>query len=95
LPGAAGWTCGPATRPGTTWANGGCRITLSLPGGPVPPYSSFAYTLDLLIPFGAFGLREAYGADGAGQWLGYALIASGWILATAVIAGITSAVRRD
>lgn len=66
-----------------------------LPGGPVPPYSSFAYTLDLLIPFGAFGLREAYGADGAGQWLGYALIASGWILATAVIAGITSAVRRD
>jgi hypothetical protein len=66
-----------------------------LPGGPVPPYSSFAYTLDLLIPFGAFGLRQAYGADGAGQWLGYALIASGWILATAVIAGITSAVRRD
>ena len=57
--------------------------------------SSFAYTLDLLIPFGAFGLRQAYGADGAGQWLGYALIASGWILATAVIAGITSAVRRD
>ena len=66
-----------------------------LPGGPVPPFSSFAYTLDLLIPFGAFGLREAYGASGAGQWLGYALIASGWILATAVIAGITSAVRRD
>jgi hypothetical protein len=66
-----------------------------LPGGPVPPFSSFAYTLDLLIPFGAFGLRGAYGASGAGQWLGYALIASGWILATAVIAGITSAVRRD
>ena len=66
-----------------------------LPGGPVPPYSSFAYTLDLLIPFGAFGLRQGYGAAGAGQWLGYALIASGWILATAVIAGITSAVRRD
>jgi len=66
-----------------------------LPGGPIPPYSSFAYTLDLLVPFGAFGLRQAYGADGAGQWLGYGLIACGWILATAVIAGITGAVRRD
>jgi len=49
----------------------------------------------LADPFGALGLRQAYGANGAGQWLSYALIASGWILATAVIAGITSAVRRD
>jgi hypothetical protein len=66
-----------------------------LPGGPVPPFSAFAYTLDLLIPIGAFGLRTAYASSGAAQWLAYALIAAGWILATAVIAGITHTVRRD
>jgi hypothetical protein len=66
-----------------------------LPGGPVPPFNAFAYTLDLLIPIGAFGLRNAYASSGPAQWLAYALIAAGWILATAVIAGITRAVRSD
>ena len=66
-----------------------------LPGGPVPPFNPFTFTLDLLIPIGAFGLRDAYAATGAAQWLTYALIAAGWILATAVIAGVTRAVRSD
>lgn len=66
-----------------------------LPGGPVPPFNAFTYTLDLLIPIGAFGLRTAYASSGSTQWLSYALIAAGWILATAVIAGITHAVRHD
>lgn len=66
-----------------------------IPGGPTPPFNSFVYTLDLLIPIGAFGLRNSYASTGADQWLADALIAAGWILATAVIAGITRAVRRD
>jgi hypothetical protein len=66
-----------------------------LPGGPVPPFNPFTYSLDLLIPIGAFGLRTAYASSGSTQWLSYALIAAGWILATAVIAGVTHAVRRD
>jgi hypothetical protein len=66
-----------------------------LPGGPVPPFNPFIYTLDLLIPIGAFGLRDAYASTGTAQWLADALIATGWILATAVIAGITRTVRRD
>jgi hypothetical protein len=61
-----------------------------LPGGPVPPFNPF-----LLIPIGAFGLRTAYASAGAAQWLADALIAAGWILTTAVIAGITRAVRRE
>jgi len=48
-----------------------------------------------LIPIGAFGLRTAYAPAGAAQWLADALIAAGWILATAVIAGITRTIRRD
>jgi hypothetical protein len=66
-----------------------------VPGGPMPPFNPFTYTLDLLIPVGVFGLRNTYAATGAGQWLADALIAAGWILATAVVAGITRAVRRD
>jgi hypothetical protein len=62
---------------------------------PAPPFNAFTYTLDLLIPLGAFGLRSAYASAGAAQWLADALIAAGWILATAFIAGITRAIRRD
>lgn len=61
----------------------------------MPPFNPFIYTLDLLIPIGAFGLRDAYASTGTAQWLADALIAAGWILATAVIAGITRTVRRD
>jgi hypothetical protein len=60
-----------------------------LTGGPGPPFSAFTYTLDLLIPIGAFGLRTAYASSGTAQWLSYVLIAAGWILATAVIADVT------
>jgi len=67
----------------------------ALPGGPVPPFNAFTYTLDLLIPIGAFGLRNAYASTGPAQWLADGLIAAGWILATAVIAGITRTVRRE
>ncbi len=60
---------------------------------PVPPFNSFVYTFDLLIPIAAFGMRGAYASTGATQWLAYALIAAGWILATAVIAGVTRVLR--
>jgi hypothetical protein len=65
----------------------------ALRGGPVPPFNAFIYTLDLLIPLAAFGLRDAYASAGAAQWLADALIGAGWILATAVIAGVTRVLR--
>jgi hypothetical protein len=65
----------------------------ALNGGPVPPFNAFIYTLDLLIPITTFGLRNAYGSAGATQWLAYALIAAGWILTTAVVAGVTRVLR--
>jgi len=53
-----------------------------LTGGPVPPVNAFTYTLDLLVPVGAFVLRDAYASNRPPQWLADALIAAGWILAT-------------
>jgi hypothetical protein len=64
-------------------------------GGSMPPFNPFIYTLDLLIPIGAFGLRGAFAWIGPVQWLAHALVACGWILASAVFAGITRTIRRD
>jgi hypothetical protein len=60
-----------------------------------PHLSAFVYTVDLLIPIGAFGLRNAYDPVGATQWVADGLIASGWILATALVAGISRSLGRD
>ena len=60
-----------------------------------PHFNPLIYTLDLLIPIGPFGMRNAFVPADPGQWLAYALIAAGWILATAVVAGIARVLRRD
>ncbi|MFG1705633.1 hypothetical protein ACFLIM_20795 [Nonomuraea sp. M3C6] len=58
-----------------------------------PDFNSFAYTFDLLLPLPAFGQRELFDPGGWTQWLAYGLIVSGWILATALIAGATRILR--
>ncbi|WP_371580331.1 oxidoreductase [Streptomyces sp. NBC_01314] len=72
-------------------------------GSPTPvkrgegaPFEPFVYTLDLLIPIGGLGQRTAwYWTDGTLQWLAYALTALGWILTTAVIAGVTRTLQKN
>lgn len=59
-----------------------------------PDFNAFGYTFDLLLPLPAFGQRELFDPGGWTQWLAYALIVSGWILATALIAGATRILRR-
>ncbi|GAA0949185.1 hypothetical protein [Actinocorallia libanotica] len=61
--------------------------------GELPDFNAFAYVIDLLIPIGAFGQRGAWDAVGWTQWLGYGIIATGWILATALIAGVARVLR--
>ncbi|MFD5628901.1 oxidoreductase [Streptomyces sp. NPDC127072] len=59
------------------------------------PFQPFVYTLDLLIPIGGLGQRTNwYWADTGPQWLAYGLIAAGWVLTTAVLAGVTRTVNR-
>ncbi|TJZ54418.1 oxidoreductase [Streptomyces piniterrae] len=64
--------------------------------GQVPPFNAFVYTLDLLIPIGGLGQRTSwYWQGGTAAWLSYALVAAGWILTTAVLAGITRTLNRN
>ncbi|HEY7483575.1 MAG TPA: hypothetical protein VH912_03860 [Streptosporangiaceae bacterium] len=58
-----------------------------------PQFNPFAYTLDLLVPISAFGQRDAWDPVGWTQWLAYVIIAAGWLLATALIAGVTRVLR--
>ncbi|MEW1545942.1 oxidoreductase [Streptomyces tsukubensis] len=60
------------------------------------PFQPLVYTLDLLIPIGGLGQRSAwYWQDGGLQGLAYALIACGWLLTTAVIAGVSRALQKN
>ncbi|MFE9684071.1 oxidoreductase [Streptomyces sp. NPDC006285] len=100
-------TVGYGYRP---WRAGGWLLLLSLIGTSVfdahtptpnkrdegPPFSALAYTLDLLIPIGGFGQRGAWHwEDDGAMWLSYALIAAGWLLTTAVVAGITRSLNKS
>jgi len=62
--------------------------------GSGPPFNPLIYSLDLLLPVINFGVSRAYTSDGAYQWLAYLLTAAGWILATAIAAGVARAVNR-
>ncbi|MER7181355.1 oxidoreductase [Streptomyces hyaluromycini] len=60
------------------------------------PFQPLVYTLDLLIPIGGLGQRTAwYWSNESLQWLAYLLIAIGWVLTTAVIAGVSRALQKN
>jgi hypothetical protein len=78
----------------------GTAVFTALPPVPIDPshrphFSALVYTVDLLIPIGAFGLRGAYDPVGVGRPVADGLIAAGWILATALVAGVSRTVGRD
>jgi hypothetical protein len=60
-----------------------------------PPFQSTIYALDLFLPILDFGQEKAYVANGTGQWIAWAASLVGWVLATAVIVGITRLLARD
>lgn len=62
--------------------------------GPHPDFSPFIYAVDVLLPVLDLGQQQAFLAHGPGQWLVWASVTGGWILATAVIAGMTRALSR-
>jgi hypothetical protein len=64
-------------------------------GGSRTNFNAFIYTVDLLLPISLFGQRAEWNPQGTEQWLAYCLIAAGWILATALIAGITRVLSRN
>ncbi|MEU6337606.1 membrane-associated oxidoreductase [Streptomyces cellulosae] len=66
-----------------------------LKAGEAPDFNPVIYTLDLLLPIIDFGQQNAYSAHGWCQWLGYALIITGWLLATTIAAGISRTLSRS
>ncbi|MFG2883262.1 membrane-associated oxidoreductase [Streptomyces sp. NPDC048297] len=60
-----------------------------------PGFNPLFYTLDLLLPIIDFGQEAAYAPRGWYQWLSYLLIATGWVLATTIAAGVTRSLNRQ
>jgi hypothetical protein len=102
---AQDWLVGYGYRP---WLAGGWLVGL-LAGGTSyfaanhPPalepgsrteFDAFAYTLDLLLPIINLGQESAWSPQGLGRVVAYALIVAGWVLATAVVAGVTRVLSR-
>lgn len=60
-----------------------------------PHFNSLVYTINLLLPVGQFVQPNQWNPDGAERWFAYALVGTGWLLATAVIAGVTRVLNRS
>ncbi|MFI6638202.1 membrane-associated oxidoreductase [Streptomyces sp. NPDC050504] len=73
----------------------GLRPPKPLKADEAPEFNPLFYTLDLLLPIVDFGQEKAFAPAGWYQWLGYALIVTGWLLATAIAAGVTRTVSRQ
>ncbi|WP_433475957.1 hypothetical protein ACQPZP_02305 [Spirillospora sp. CA-142024] len=63
------------------------------PGNELPSFHALIYTLDLLIPLDTFGQQLSYDAVNWSRWVAYGLVTTGWVLATALIAGVTRVLR--
>ena len=81
-------------------AAGTAVFAASYPGhmhksGPVvPAFNPFVYTLDTVLPVVDLGEQKAWIAQGAALTIQWLLICAGWILTTAVVAGVTNALNR-
>jgi hypothetical protein len=68
---------------------------LMQPGPNVPAFHAGAYTLDVLLPVVDLGQEKAWTPHGWALYLSWSLIAVGWILTTAAVAGLTGIFKRD
>lgn len=60
-----------------------------------PTFDPFVYTINLLLPIGQFVQSNQWNPTGTERWFAYVLVGAGWLLATAVIAGITRVLSRS
>jgi hypothetical protein len=60
-----------------------------------PRFQPVAYALDLILPILDLGQEKAFVPIGATQWIAWTSALTGWLLATAVIAGITRRLVRS
>ena len=62
---------------------------------PSPPFDPLVYTLDILLPIVNLGQQDAWMPEGSALRWSWWLIGAGWLLTTAVVAGLTSVLKRD
>jgi uncharacterized protein YjbI with pentapeptide repeats len=62
---------------------------------PAPPFNGVAYAADVLIPIINFGEQDAWQPRGAALYWSWVLAGAGWMLTTAVVAGLTGIVKRN
>ena len=67
----------------------------ALTPGAAPKFDPFVYTVNLLLPLGQFIQTGHWNPQGTERWFAYALVGTGWLLATAVMAGITRVLKRS
>jgi hypothetical protein len=60
-----------------------------------PGFHALAYTLDVLLPIVDLGQEKAWTPRGWAAYWTWSLIAVGWVLTTAVVAGLTGIFKRD
>jgi hypothetical protein len=60
-----------------------------------PAFQPVIYALDVLVPVINFGQQQAWIPQGAALAISWALTAAGWILTTALAAGLANALNRD
>ncbi|WP_022928478.1 hypothetical protein [Patulibacter americanus] len=61
----------------------------------VQPFSGLIYTMDRMIPVVSFGMRDSYAPTAGTRYWAVAYAIVGWVLTTAVVAGLTNLIRRD
>lgn len=80
---------------GTSLFGGTYRADMraSAPAGPA--FQPVAYSLDVLVPIVDLGQKKSWYPQGAAQVWSWVFTGAGWVLTTAVVAGLTNALKRD
>ena len=59
-----------------------------------PHYQPVLYTADQLIPLVNLSQANVWAPGGISQWITFVLVVLGWVLATAIVAGVTRVLAR-
>jgi adhesin HecA-like repeat protein len=69
-------------------ANGSGDLTPAKDANQVPPFQPLLYTVDVLLPVVSLGQDSGWNAHGAAQWITAIGTLCGWLLTTALVAGL-------
>ncbi|WP_103347806.1 hypothetical protein [Amycolatopsis sp. CA-128772] len=80
---------------GTAVFAGAYPAQLKAASATVPAFQPAAYTLDVMLPIVDLGQKKNWFPQETAQVWSWVLTGAGWVLTTAVVAGLTNALKRD